>query len=1551
MRPSEPDAARRDVLYVIVAVAVLFLLGLAFDVYDRFEPLFTRQESGDEVIGLLILALTGLTLIAVRRAHSVREQTERREIADGRLRALIAESPVVSYSWDPVHHRYLYISPQVDGLFGISGEEHAADWSSLIHPDDRERILAISEQADGDATTYLAEYRIVRPDGVVRWIHDESHYHHPGPDGRPTLAQGVMFDITERTEAEARATDAEQRYRTLVERVPAIAYSWDTAFAPGTAPADYISPQIERLVGVSPQDWLDDPTAWAARVHPSDLDRVTDAWAAATAAVEPFSQEYRLRRSSGDWLWVQDDANPVGPGVHGAPVYQGVIIDITERRAAEDEVREAERRWRLMLEHLPIVAYQISFDGAGEARDRWVAGGIYRLAGVTALEWLADPDAWDKLIHEEDRDAVLGAWEELKTRGTPFDGQYRLRRRDGEVVWVHDRAAMTEREGARVIEGAFADITARQDAEAALGAAEARFRTLVEQLPVAVYTDAVDDVSTALYISPQYEQLTGFTAEQRLQDPDLWANMLHPDDRPGVLAESVRTNETGEPFDIEYRIVTADGRVVWLHDHAVQVRDDSGQSRWHGVLQDVTDSRRSAETIARRDAILEATSFAAERFLRSRSWQDYLPDVLERLGRAGEASRCAVFRNHDVAHGDLGVSIVDAWLADGYPHEDGDIERNFAWESGGFGRWVQEMSAGRPIHGAMATFPEQERATLEAGDLPIRSLVAIPIFVDDAWWGYISFDQVDEDRHWSDADTEALSLTASTIGAAIERERGVSRLEEAQALYRTLIEQLPAVTYIEELVTGDEIYSSPQTETLLGYAGDEWGPHARWVEALHPDDRERVLAEDDAAGETGATFRSVYRMVTKAGETVWVRDEATLVHDADGSPRFWQGVRFDITAEKEAERQLRQAEERYRQLVEEMPAITYLDACEPGSDLWPTRYISPQVQTIIGYSPEEWLENPRRWHELVHPEDRQVALAADAAHYDRGEPLDIEIRIFDRSGGLHWIRDQAVIIRDDDGAPRFSQGIIQDITERKQAELAMLDAERRYRTLIESIPAVTYVDSLEEPFATVYVSPQVTDTFGFDPDAWRQEGLWIGRVHPDEATHAREAMRAHGQDHEPFDLEYRFQHADGRWLWVRDQAFIVRDERGNALFSQGVMYDITTTKESEERLRDAEQRYRAIVEHVPAAIYLDEPDGGMQSIYMSPQIAAIAGVTPEAWVQDPTLWLTLIDQEDRAAIEASYSRAAVERQPWRAEYRIHTPDGRTVWIHDETTFLFGPDGEPLFLQGVLFDITERKLAEQALRESERRERDAAERLRALDEMKNTFLAAVSHELRSPLTSILGLSLTLERAPDIEGHDRDDLLTRLSANAKKLDRLLKDLLDIDRLNRGIVEPQYRVTDVAALARRIVENLDALATRTVVVHTDPVVIPIDPPKVERIVENLLTNAVRHTTPDRTIWLTVAPHNGGVRISVEDNGPGVPLDIRGAIFEPFRQGPTQSPHSPGTGIGLSLVARFAELHGGTAWVEERDGGGAAFHVVIPGRIPEHVEPATERARADAG
>ncbi|MBA3690586.1 MAG: PAS domain S-box protein [Actinobacteria bacterium] len=268
-------------------------------------------------------------------------------------------------------------------------------------------------------------------------------------------------------------------------------------------------------------------------------------------------------------------------------------------------------------------------------------------------------------------------------------------------------------------------------------------------------------------------------------------------------------------------------------------------------------------------------------------------------------------------------------------------------------------------------------------------------------------------------------------------------------------------------------------------------------------------------------------------------------------------------------------------------------------------------------------------------------------------------------------------------------------------------------------------------------------------------------------------------------------------------------------------------------------------------------------------------------------------------------------------------------------------GADLFT-GYIRDITERKRAEADVQNALESEREAASRLRMLDEMKNTFLQAVSHDLRTPLAVVLGIALTLDREDlTLPPHEARDLRRRLATNARKLERMLSNLLDLERLKRGVVEASPELTDVGQLIRRTVAEADFLSERDVRLHAEPVLAAIDPAKVERIVENLLVNAAKHT-PDRSvIWVRLVPEEGGIQILVEDDGPGVPQEARTQIFEAFRQGPGEHP-SPGAGIGLSLVARFAQLHGGEAWVQDREGGGASFRVRLPSN--EH-PPQTSR------
>ena len=521
---------------------------------------------------------------------------------------------------------------------------------------------------------------------------------------------------------------------------------------------------------------------------------------------------------------------------------------------------------------------------------------------------------------------------------------------------------------------------------------------------------------------------------------------------------------------------------------------------------------------------------------------------------------------------------------------------------------------------------------------------------------------------------------------------------------------------------------------------------------------------------------------------------------------------------------------------------------------------------------------------------------------------------------------------------RLHTDLQRELAERRRFELELSRTEAKYQTLVERIPAITYAAEFGDQGRWLFVSPQIEVILGFTPDEWMQTpDLWYRQLHPEDAPAILALEDESRSTKEPVQCEYRLFAKDGRVVWVRDDWVVGRQGSGGQVL-QGVIFDITEQKQAEDQLREAERKYRNLVEQIPAISYVDIYDpltpGLFRTSYVSPQIETMLGFSPDEFITDPDLWYSMVHPDDRersmAADEHHYSTG----EPLTEEYRVVGRNGRAIWVLDEAALVKDEQGGPRFSQGILYDITARKQAEEDLERALSIEREASERLRALDDMKNTFLHAVSHELRTPLSAVLGLALTLERTEvQVSAEERQDLVHRLAANARKLDQLLSDLLDLDRLDRGIMEPRRRPTDVATLVRRTVESSDILGTRPVRVDAQLVVVSVDAPKVERIIENLLANAARHTPPETTIWVRVTPEHGGVLMCVEDDGPGVSEQLRDSIFEPFRQGPDAPSHSPGVGIGLSLVAKFAELHGGRAWVDERPGGGASFKVFLPG------------------
>jgi PAS domain S-box-containing protein len=488
-------------------------------------------------------------------------------------------------------------------------------------------------------------------------------------------------------------------------------------------------------------------------------------------------------------------------------------------------------------------------------------------------------------------------------------------------------------------------------------------------------------------------------------------------------------------------------------------------------------------------------------------------------------------------------------------------------------------------------------------------------------------------------------------------------------------------------------------------------------------------------------------------------------------------------------------------------------------------------------------------------------------------------------------------------------------------------------------------EAASEPGVFTSVSETVERLLGYTSREWIDDpASWLGRIHPDDRDRVVDAWTK-AADGERLDIEYRFATKDGAevWLWHIGQ-LVPAPVRPRARL-RGLIVDVTErrrlevervqalrdasegrTREAASRWVEAEERFRALEEQVPAITYLDAIDGPQKTLAISEQTTAILGYTPDEWYTDPDLWKRIVHPEDAEQLDP------VERSGGPAdgvEYRVITKDGRTVWLHDRARLISDGDGVPRYWLGVLVDVTDRRRVHE-LRHELASERAQNLKLSAADEAKTIALQAVSHDIRTPLAAILGLAVTLEnKAEDMSAGDVRDLSSRIVQNSRRLDRIVTDLLDLDRLQRKGLVARLRPVDLGVLIRQLVTRTEAVTERRLQLDTGPVHVQADPTMVERIVENLLANAVKHTPGDARLWIRVERTDEGALIAVEDDGPGIPPEDRERIFEPFVQGASSGPG--GAGVGLALVVKFAELHDGRAWVQERAGGGASFRVLL--------------------
>jgi PAS domain S-box-containing protein len=696
----------------------------------------------------------------------------------------------------------------------------------------------------------------------------------------------------------------------------------------------------------------------------------------------------------------------------------------------------SESRVRELVEQLPVVVYIDTDDQRPSTI--YITPNIEELLGVPAERFLDDPGLWIRSMHPDDRERIQALRDQVWSMGAPYRGEYRMFRPNGEEVWLRDSSDLVlSDEGKRLAwQGVIQDITSERRAEQEIRASEARYRALVDRVPAVVYEMGPDDERQTLFVSPHVEEVLGYTRAEWLDQPDIWIELLHADDREVVLEHHDRHNETGEPWDLEYRLIANDGRVVWVHDRAILIRGgEPGVDAWHGVMIDITAEHDATEMLLL--------------------------------------------------------------------HKD-DLERRVA-------------------------------------------------------------ERTNELR-------EANELMSLEIG---ERRRMEAELRQLEERYRSLVEDLPGIAYVWDVRHGAEPrsfrYVSPRIQDVMGFSAEEWQASAR----VHPHDVARVREAVERSVRTGEPFLMEYRYLARDGSVVCVLDHASLIARSDvGEPASFQGVMLDITSRKEAESKAAAAEDRYRMLTERGPVVAYSfelfytdGEAEPSLHV---SYISPQAAELVGFPVEQWRHNAHAWIEMMHPDDRERVEAITTRNWRTGEPWISRYRMIRSDGTVIWLLDAGRLLeRDDLGRPRAFQGILLDITHDEEARAALETSAREQRDVLDGALVIPWAETIQPDTGAeryTYIGPQALDILGYTPGELMVESTHFPRmVHPDDRARVKISSER-SVETGIWEDTYRVLRRDGEIRWLH--SFGRRTSAVGELpeIWQGVAVDVTVMRASDDAM-------------------------------------------------------------------------------------------------------------------------------------------------------------------------------------------------------------------------------------------------------------------------------------------------------------------------------------------------------------------------------------------------
>jgi PAS domain S-box-containing protein len=1100
-------------------------------------------------------------------------------------------------------------------------------------------------------------------------------------------------------------------------------------------------------------------------------------------------------------------------------------------------------------------------------------------------------------------------WENLKRRGSLVIETYH-RTKDDRTFPV-EVAANYIQFGGKEYNCAFArDISERKRSELALRLSEQRFRAIADY--TYFWEVWVSSEGRVLWTNAAVERITGYSAQEMTSMRDYPMPLFCEEDRQRAKAafESALKGSSGQ--EVEFRLRRKDGTVIWAEVSWQPIYDDKGISQGHRAsIRDISKRKHAAEALG---LIMEGTASA--------TGEDFFRCLVKALASAFE------FRY--------------AFVGDLIGSKKNRIRTLAVWADGEYAEDFEYDLAGTPCHGVVGRelcfhadgvqkqFPEDHLLV----ELAVESYLGAPLF--DSGGRPLGLLAVMDNKPMerTPRNEAILTIFASRAAAELEREAVSRALASSEKRFRSVAETA-SDAIISADFNGEIVFWNDAAEKVFGYSAVEI--IGKPLTTIMPDRYHR--AHQKGLNRVVQTGKS--RLSGKAVELAGLRKDGSefpvSISAASWATKeglFFTAIIRDITVRKQAEDALRQSEQMLQSVLDTIPARVF----------WKDR-----DSVFIGcnklFAQDAGLESP---DEIVGKNDFEVGWRDQAESYRSDDAEVIRTGIpkvkyeepqTTPDGKQSWLSTSKIPLRDVEGNIIGVLGTYEDITSRKRVEQALRTSEANYREIFNSVNDLIVVHDIETG-RIVDANQKMLDTFGYSRE--EMQGLDVKDISAPQRSYSQSQATKHlkaAAQGKPQLFEWLCRNRSGRVFWV--EVSLRRAVIGDQKRVLAVVRDITERKEAEQEIREREQKYRELVETMNEGLGLADADYVLT--YVNNRFAEMLGYSPEEMVGRHLT--EFLDERGKEIMTAQMgNRREGTAKPYDLEWVAK--DGRKVYTIASPKGIFDSEGNFKGSFGVLTDITDRKLAEQA--------RDRLYReLESKNKELESILYAASHDLRSPLVNIQGFSNELSRNCEtirsalVENKIADGLDRKVRAaldeaipealgfvltSAGKMDSLLSGLLRLCRLGQTAINTEW--LDMNAMMTEIVGGIEYQlkeAGAKVEMQSLPGCYG-DAWQMNQVFSNLVDNAVNYLDESRSGLIRIFARREANRniYCVQDNGVGIAADHQDNIFEIFHR--LVPDKGRGEGLGLTIVRRILDRHNGKIWVESQVGKGSSFFVSLP-------------------